>query len=167
MPRMSPITRRTAVLACALALAGCAGTPPPVRHGTAPTMAAASTGVDTAPAVAPALVPEQRWLQDLFDGTPVTFGPGPDGALRIEMPLKYAFDPGRNVAKPPLSALAGKVAASLARQWRARIAVAAPTAERADTLKSLLQARGVAANRIDLLPASRAEVVELRLLPPA
>jgi hypothetical protein len=164
MPAMS-IDRRTATVAGALLLAGCAGAPTS-RPGT-PSMAAAKTGADAMPGVAPALVPEQRWLQDLFEGTPVSFSPGPDGALRIEMPIKFAFDPGRNVAKPPLTALAGKVAASLARQWRARVAVAAPSPERADSVRNLLQSRGVPAQRIDLLPAPRTEVVELRLLMPA
>jgi hypothetical protein len=146
---------RRSTLALALLLAGCAGT------GVAPTAA------PTPPAaVAPALAAEQHWLEDLFRGTPVTVGPGPNASLRLEVPLKYAFDAGQVTVKPPLAAVLDKVAASLARQSRARLqaAVPAPTG-RADGVRDHLVARGVAGYRIERLPP-RADAVELRLLVP-
>ncbi len=153
------ITRRT-VLAGAAAgwLAGCASKPG--------TRAPDGTTVPVPPGgVAPELAAEQRWLEELFTGTPVVVGAGPDGTVKVEVPLKYSFDPGRKVVKPPLEAVLGKVAASLHRQKRARLLLAAPTPEQTEVLKSQMQTRGIAAFRIGSLPL-RADAVELRLLQP-
>ncbi len=146
--------------AAVAALAGCASKPPGSR------LPDGSTVPIPAGSVAPELVPEQRWLEELFTGTPVAIGAGPEGTLKVEVPLKYAFDPGRKAVKPPLEAVLGKVAASLHRQKRARLLLAAPTPEQTEVLKSQMQARGIAAFRIGSLPP-RADAVELRLLQPA
>ena len=89
-------------------LAGCATSPsaPPVQQ--AP--------VATAPAPAPvaplSLPAEQRRLADLFRGTPVVFVMTPEGAMRVEVPLKFSFDKGRAVVKPPLAKVLDYVAPS-------------------------------------------------------
>lgn len=152
------LSRRTLIGVAAALLAGCASKPG--------TRAPDGTTLPVPPgSVAPELVSEQRWLEELFTGTPVVVGAGPEGTLRVEVPLKYSFDPGRKVVKPPLEAVLGKVAASLHRQKRARLLLAAPTPEQADALKSQMQTRGIAAYRIGSLPL-RADAVELRLLQP-
>ena len=116
------------------------------------------------PVVAPQLAAEQRWLVDLFQGTPVLIAPGPLGELRVEVPLQYSFDKGRAAVKPPLAAVLDKLAASLGRLPRTLVQIAAPSAERTEALRAGLLARGVASPRIGRL-ASRADAVELRLLP--
>jgi hypothetical protein len=152
MPPMKRFRRSPRALPALLLLAGCAGT------GVAPSTAP--------PGVAPALAAEERWLEDLFRGTPVTVGPGPNAALRLEVPLKYAFDAGQVAVKPPLAAVLDKVAASLARQSRARLQVAVPAPTgRADGVRDHLLSRGVAGFRIERLPP-RADAVELRLVAP-
>jgi len=145
------------VLGAAAALAGCASQPQ------AP--AGAGMGV-AAPAEVPAqLAAEQRWLAQLFDGTPVTVGATNEGAVRLEVPLKYAFDNGRAAIKPPLNAVLEKVATSLLRQRRSRLQLAAPSIDRVDAMRAQMIARGIAAYRIERLPL-RADAVELRLVEP-
>lgn len=154
------LKRRSALaVAAAAALAGCASPRPGSR------LPDGSTVPIPAGQVAPELVPEQHWLEELFAGTPVSVGAGPEGTLKVEVPLKYSFDPGRKAVKPPLEAVLGKVAASLHRQKRARLLLAAPTPEQTELLKGQMQTRGIAAFRIGSLP-QRADAVELRLLQP-
>ncbi len=117
------------------------------------------------PTVAAPLAAEEHWLQQLFAGTPVLVGPAADGAVRVEVPLKYCFDEGGNAVKAPLAVVLDKVAASLARQRRARLALAAPTPERSTSVRAAMVARGVHAYRIESLPP-RADAVELRLVAP-
>ena len=144
-----------ATAAAALLLAGCAGTPLAPAAGSPPAVAE----------VPAPLAAEQHWLAQLFEGTPVTVGATDQGAVRVEVPLKYAFDPGRPAIKPPLNAVLDKVAASLARQKHARLQLAAP-AERGDSVRSAMLARGIPPARIDRLPP-RSDAVELRLFAPA
>lgn len=180
----APLHRTLAPLCAALLLAACASPPqpapppvataprpaaPPAVPPPPPPQAAASAPVapasPPAPAVAPQLVAEQRWLEDLFRGTPVAIaplGPGPNSPLKLEVPLKFSFDDGKAVVKPPLGAVLDRVAASMARQPRTRVQVAAPAAAPADSVRSHLVARGVQAHRIERLPA-RSDAVELRL----
>lgn len=117
------------------------------------------------PTVTPQLAAEERWLQGLFAGTPVRIGPGPGGALRLEVPLRFAFDTGQAAVKPPLAAVLDKLAASLARLPGARLQIATPLAAQGDGLRDALKARGVAVYRLGRLPA-RADAVELRMLAP-
>jgi outer membrane protein OmpA-like peptidoglycan-associated protein len=88
-------------LALAALLAGCATSSklPPVQQapGSAP------AGSTPAPVTALSLPAEQKRLADLFRGTPVVFEMTPEGSLRVEVPLKYSFDKGKSVVKPPLA----------------------------------------------------------------
>lgn len=158
--------RRLSQICAVVWLAGCASRPAPQPPEPVPTPApapASAPTVPSAPTVAAPLAHEQRWLRDLFQGTPVNVAAGPRGELRVEVPVQYAFDAGQPAVKPPLGAVLDKVAASLGRLPRTRVQVAAPAAERNETLRNALVARGVAAYRIDRLP-DRADAVELRLL---
>lgn len=149
---MARIQGRLSALALAALLAACAS------HVTAPSTPAR-------PTVAAPLAAEEHWLAQLFAGTPVLVGPAADGAVRVEVPLRYCFDEGGNAVKAPLAVVLDKVAASLARQRRARLALAAPTPERNTSVRVAMVARGVRAYRIESLPP-RADAVELRLVAP-
>ena len=111
------------------------------------------------------LAAEKQWLQDLFRDTPVTVASAPEAGVRVEVPLKYAFDTGKDVVKPPLAAVLDKVASSLHRQPRAQLRVAAPAGARAETVRQQLLKRGVPAARIGPLVA-RGDAVELQLWVP-
>src|SRR4249920_3192953 len=94
-------------LLVALVLAGCATAPGPAAPPPAPP---APSAPPPPPVVAPQLELEQHWLEELFKGTPVTIGPGSAGELRLEVPMKYSFDPGKPAVKPALGAVIDKVA---------------------------------------------------------
>jgi outer membrane protein OmpA-like peptidoglycan-associated protein len=114
------------------------------------------------------LVSEQRRLADLFRGTPVVFEMQPDGSLRVDVPLKYSFDDGQTVVKPPLAAVLDRVARSQ-RTQKTKLRVAAPTdaksanaqlaRERAASTRDYLVAHGVKASRFAAIaPASNGNV---------
>lgn len=90
--------------------------------GTSPTSTAPAKG-DSAPR--PTLAQERQRIADLFQGTPVTLAIDGDGSLRAEVPLKFSFDAGRAVVKPPLGALLDRLAGSPATRGGAWF-VAAP-----------------------------------------
>jgi outer membrane protein OmpA-like peptidoglycan-associated protein len=155
--------------ALVLVLAGCATAPrpaaPPAAPLPAPAPARPTPPAPPPPAVAPELVAEQRFLEELFRGTPVTVGavgPGPNSPLRLEVPLRYSFDEGSATVKPPLGAVLDRVARILERQPRARVQVATPGAERTASVRRDLTARRVASHRIERLP-DRPGAVELRV----
>lgn len=158
------------VLLATAVLAGCGSVPKTTQPAPRPQAAGvpaapADAPAAAGPAVSPELVAEQRWLEDLFKGTPVVIGavgPGPNAPLKVEVPLRYAFDDGRSEVKPPLGAVLDRVAASLQRQPRARVAVSAPSAGGTASVRGHLLAKGVAAYRIEKLPL-RPDMVELRL----
>lgn len=171
MPAMVRVVPLLALCGAAL-LAACGSAPktssprPQPGASASPAPGASATPAEPAPlGVMPQLAAEQRWLEDLFKGTPVVigpYGPGPNAPLRVEVPLRYSFDEGRSVVKPPLGAVLDRVAASLARQPRARIGVAAPSDGNTASVRGQLVAKGVQAYRIEKLP-NRPDMVELRL----
>ncbi len=150
-------------LLAALLLAGCASTqntPPAPTPPRAPALAVPQ-------AAPPVLAAEKHWLEDLFRDTPVTVSAAPDAGVRVQVPLKYSFDTGKDLVKPPLAAVLDKVAASLHRQQRAQLRVAAPAGARAENVRQQLLKRGVPAARIAPLVA-RGDAVELQFwVPPA
>jgi len=156
----SPVARAPvlALLAALALLAGCA-TPttapteagqPPLRPGQPP------------PNV---LAAEVQWMQQLFDGTPVTVASDADGAMRVDVPMAYAFDAHSPAPKPPLRAVMDKVAISLARQASAKVQVAAPgPATRGAAMRSYLLGRGVIGLRVSVVPPL-VDAVTLRVVP--
>ena len=140
-------------LAVALALAGCGSVP----RGPVSAPGAAPVPVPAAPSL-PTLASEQRRLGDLFADTPVTVQRGADGRLRLHVPLRFSFDPGRAAVKPPLAALLDRLAVSLKQQGGfsvrinasgdARTAAAGQLArERAAATRDYLIARGAPPGR--------------------
>ncbi|MDE2398719.1 MAG: hypothetical protein KGL43_16120 [Burkholderiales bacterium] len=111
---------------------------------------------------APTLADEQRRLAALFQGTPVLFALNADGSLRVEVPLRFCFDPGRAVVKPPLAAVLDRLARSQ-RDATTRFALTAPldrgsrdaalAPARSDSVQRYLVERGIAASRF--LPAGQ------------
>jgi outer membrane protein OmpA-like peptidoglycan-associated protein len=162
----SPVITATAV---GLLLSGCS-----LFHTTTPsaptTAKKPSVGAPALPEEQPkvSLASEQRRLADLFRGTPVVFEMQPDGSLRVDVPLKYSFDDGQTVVKPPLAAVLDRVARSQ-RAQKTKLRVAAPTdarsanpqlaRERAASTRDYLVAHGVKASRFaGIAPASNGNV---------
>lgn len=152
----------TVATAATLVLAGCAGTPS--KGGSRPATAAATGPVmPSGP-----LAGEARWLQSLFNGTPVQVVPEPEGALRLEVPMSYAFDGESAVPKPPLKAVLDKVALSLYRQPTARVHLGPPgpaARERLAALRSYLGTKGVTPQRMLAAAPAQADQLLLRLTP--
>ena len=90
--------------------------------GTSPTSTVPAKG---ASAPRPTLAQERQRIGDLFQGPPVTLAIDGDGSLRAEVPLKFSFDAGRAVVKPPLGALLDRLAGSPATRGGSWV-VAAP-----------------------------------------
>jgi hypothetical protein len=166
LPAMN-ILRLLAALAVAALAAGCATTP------SAPTGTVIHAPSATAPATPPAPPPsplesEVRWMRQLFNGTPVAIDTERDGAMRVEVPMQFAFDGDGAVVKPPLAAVLDRVAISMKRHPTSRVHVAAPgksAAARSAAMQAHLKSRGVAPARIAMTAAKREEVVALKLVP--
>ena len=163
-------------LLAALALAGCASTQTAPTAATsastsssvsapAPTRAASAPSVAVPQAAPPVLAAEKHWLEGLFRDTPVVVAAAPDAGVRVQVPLKYAFDTGKDTVKPPLAAVLDKVAASLHRQPRAQLRLSAPAGARAENVRQQMLKRGIAPARIAPLVA-RGDAVELQLWVP-
>lgn len=152
----------------AFGLAGCGAAPPPARPAPSERSAAA------APA-RPSLMAEQRRLAALFRGTPVVFAMQPDGSLKVEVPLRYCFDPGRAGVKPPLAAVLDRVAKSQ-RDAATHVVVTASTdpgakslalaTERAVAVRQHLADHGIAAARFSISAVNSASGVRLVVSPP-
>jgi len=153
-------------LALVLAVCGCSSVAPP----SAPVPA---TPADQRAAAPAALAVERRWLQSWFEGTPVRIAQGADGAISVEVPREFSFDPGQSRVKPPLVAVLDKVADSLRRRPQARLTqLAAPDdaasagplgLQRAAQIRQHLLARGVPAVQLGKPSATSAPLVQLRL----
>ena len=108
------------------------------------------------PAPPPTLAAEQQRLSALFDGTPVVFAMQGDGSLRVEVPLRFSFDPGSSTVKPPLAAVLDRIATSQ-RRASSRLLVIAPGDkrgkgvtlgnDRAVSARDYLVGHGIAATR--------------------
>jgi outer membrane protein OmpA-like peptidoglycan-associated protein len=155
-----------------LAIGGCAGvTPPPPPPK--PAAAASVPSPDQRAAAPAALAVERQWLQSWFQGTPVLIAQRGDGALTIEVPREFCFDPGRSEVKPALAAVLNKVAESMRRVPPARLAwVAAPddahgnvslAPQRATQVHKHLLSQGVPAARMGKPTATAAAAVQLRM----
>lgn len=179
------LTSRGVAAAAALALlaglTACRSTAP-AASTSAPSPAAAMpppqppvTGAEPAPPVLPPSAPlaaEARWLNDLFAGTPVRVTGERDGSVRLQVPMKYAFEGAAAAAasapKPPLQAVLDRLSQSLKRQPSARLQAAAPgpaSAERLAAIRSHLAGKGVANWRVAQAGTPADGQVLLRLVP--
>src|SRR5689334_2729491 len=117
---MNAFARFAAVclLPAAAFVAGCATKPSPTNPP--PLVVPAQPPASPSPPPSP-LESEARWMRQLFDGTPVVVDTERDGAMRVEVPLQYAFDGDQAAIKPPLNAVLEKVALSMKRNPTARV----------------------------------------------
>ena len=155
-------------------LSGCAGvtspsTPPPP----APSTPAQRT------AAAEALAVERQWLGSWFRDTPVRVAQRGDGAVSVEVPREFSFEPGKSSVRPALAAVLDKVAQSLRRTPIADLhLIAAPgdpngaatlAVQRATKVHEFLRSRGVPAGRLAKPTAASGSAVQLRIeaAPPA
>ena len=119
---------------------------------------------------------ERQWLQSWFQGTPVVIV-RQGAALRVDVPLVHAFEPGQPQVKPALGAVLDKVAESLRRNPQTRLRlVAAPgdgagsgpaevalATKRATQVRSHLRQRGVAEARLASPSRTTVMAVQLKL----
>ena len=155
------------------ALAAC-GTKP-----TAPSSSPAGPGAPTSPSTPgtpvpepprPTLAAEQKRLAALFEGTPVVFTMQHDGSLRVEVPLRFSFDPGSSTVKPPLAAVLDRLATSQ-RRGSSRVLVVAPGDkrgkgitlgnDRAGSTRDYLVGHGIAATRFTLASVVEPDLVRI------
>ena len=168
MSRWSGAGVVVAAAVAALGLAGCAGpalSPSPAPPG----------GATPAPPAEPprpgqppptVLAGEVKWMQALFDGTPVRVASESDGSMRVDVPMTFSFDDKSPTPKPPLRAVLDKVSATMSRQPSAKIQLAAPgAAARASAMRSYLGSRGILALRVSTLPPAANDLVVLRVVP--
>jgi uncharacterized protein YceK len=152
-------------LVVALSVSGCASVAPPTTPG--------PMTADQRTAAAEALAVERQWLQSWFRGTPVLVAQRKDGAVTIDVPREFCFEPGRNSLKPALAAVLDKVAESMRRLPFAQLPLlAAPddairTAQlalpRATQVRDHLRSRGVPDWRLGKPSATGAAAVQLRI----
>jgi outer membrane protein OmpA-like peptidoglycan-associated protein len=178
-------------LAGVLVLAGCASAPPRPGGTVAPTGPEPAATAAPAPAPGPVAPPapptpaqqrtaaastlavERQWLASWFKGTPVVVAQRPDGAVTVDVPREFCFEPGRDAVKPALAAVLDKVAESLRRTAVAEIRyVGAPgdaggaatlAAQRAARVHDYLRKRGVAPARLAAPTAGTGTAVQLRI----
>lgn len=96
-----------------LTLAGCA-TAPTTTSGVAPPVSeappAASAGGLFGSGLSDALEPQRLRLQGALKGTPVVVEATAERALRVSVPLKNSFEPGRSAVRPALAAVLDQLA---------------------------------------------------------
>ncbi len=144
-------------------LSGCGTAPAPITRAPPATVA---VPVAPPPKLAPTLAQERQRLAELFKGTPVVLAIDADGSFRAEVPLKFCFDAGKSVVKPPLAALLDRLAKSPATQ-RSAWTIAAPAdakskgfslaGERAASARDYLVAHGANAARFTISAVGSAE----------
>lgn len=155
-------------------LAACGSTPPAppsanAGGATAPRAASTAPPPTTLPA-------EYKRLSALFQGTPVLIELQRDGSLRSQVPLKYAFDPGKAVVKPPLAAVLDRLVPS-AKLSNVQVRIAPPAEakakaagsvvrERAASARDYLVGKGVAPTQFAPFAAPLADAIEIVIARP-
>ena len=180
-PRLAPLV--------IVALASCSSGPPPTPAVQAPEASAPvapapiplAAAVSAAPptlaeqrtANASTLAVERQWLATWFKGTPVVIAQRPNGAVVVDVPREFCFEPGKDVVKPALAAVLDKVAQSMRRTTIAELhLIAAPgdaagggplALRRAAKVYDYLRGRGVTEARLAKPTATGAAAVQLRI----
>ncbi len=186
---MTAMTRRISWGLMGLMLAGCATEPVTTPSATTASPAAASTtaappaSVPAPPpeptpaerrtAAASTLAVERQWLAAWFKGTPVVIAQHPSGAVTVDVPRTFCFEPGQDAVKPALAAVLDKVAQSMRRTAIAELhLIAAPgdagganalALRRATRVYDFLRARGVPEARLTKPSATGGTTVQLRI----
>ncbi len=156
----NPLRSLALCTALAAGLAGCAnrpGTPPAPGTEPAPSSPSLFGGLFGS-GLSPALEAQRTRLQDVLRGTPVVVEATGDKRLRVEVPLRHAFDPGRSAVKPPLAAVLDQLAFGFKPHAAvSELRIAAPTEDKASaqlvqdrgaSTRDYLVARGVPISRI-------------------
>jgi outer membrane protein OmpA-like peptidoglycan-associated protein len=160
---MRKTTRIGLAFATATLLSACVTTPPPAQGGArSPGAAPASSGSFFGnlfgSGLSPALEAQRDRLKQALSGTPVVIDTTDDHRLRVNVPTRHAFDPGRAAIKPALGAVLEQVAIGF-KPYAAttELRIAAPgddkaparlVQDRAAAVRDELIARGVPASRI-------------------
>jgi len=154
------------------ALAACGTKPssPSPSPGTGAPTAPPTPGAAVPEPPRPTLAAEQKRLAALFEGTPVVFAMQQDGSLRVEVPLRFSFDPGSSTVKPPLAAVLDRIATSQ-RRGSSRVLVVAPGDkrgkgitlgnDRAGSTRDYLVGHGIAATRFTLASVVEPDLVRI------
>ena len=152
-----------ATLAATALLAACGAYPPapgqPPAAGQPPAPAAPpSLGGLFGSGLSPALESQRTRLKQALEGTPVRVEPTDDRRLRVEVPTKHAFDPGRAAVKPALAAVLDQLAIGFRPQaTTTELRIGAPgddqaservVQERGQSTRDYLIGRGVPISRI-------------------
>jgi outer membrane protein OmpA-like peptidoglycan-associated protein len=162
MPRHRVAAIAALALAAIAALAGCATALPPGATPRAASPVAQEASLEV----------EQRRLAARYRGSPVVAVLDDDGALWVEVPAGYAFDPGKTDPRPALGALLTEVAASVRRVPGARLRISAPSDEgaspvqadrRASQVRAKLVRLGVPTVDITTVPTRRAGWLMLQM----
>jgi len=177
-------------LVVTLSLCGCTSNPPSSSTSStasppSPATVAAQGPAASAPptpaqqrtAAASTLAVERQWLASWFKGTPVVVAQRPDGAVVVDVPREFCFDPGHDTVKPALAAVLDKVAQSLRRTPIAELhLIAAPAdpngsatlaVQRATRVYDYLRSHGVATGRLAKPSAASGAAVQLRMEAPS
>ena len=166
----------------ALSLCGCVSGPSSTSSSTlvgaptttqAPVAPAPQTPAQQRTAAASTLAVERQWLASWFKGTPVVVAQRQDGAVLVDVPREFCFDPGRDAVKPALAAVLDKVAESLRRTSIAELhLIAAPGdasgsaslgVQRATRVHDYLRSRGVPPGRLAKPSTASGAAVQLRI----
>jgi outer membrane protein OmpA-like peptidoglycan-associated protein len=173
-------------LLVALSLYGCASNPsstspssssPTTAAAPAPGASAPPTPAEQRTAAASTLAVERQWLASWFKGTPVVVAQRPDGAVVVDVPREFCFDPGHDTVKPALAAVLDKVTQSLRRTPTAELhLIAAPSdasgsatlgVQRATRVYDYLRTHGIPAARLAKPTAASGAAVQLRMEVPS
>lgn len=144
--------------------------PPTAAQSPAP---AASTPAELRTAAASTLAVERQWLAAWFKGTPVVIAQRQNGAVIVDVPREFCFDPGQDKIKPALAAVLDKVAQSMRRTAIAELhLIGAPGdasggmplgVKRATRVYEFLRARGVSDSRLARPTSTGGTAVQLRI----
>ncbi len=145
--------------------------PPPAPPP--PPAPAASTPAELRTAAASTLAVERQWLAAWFKGTPVVIAQRPNGAVVVEVPRDFCFEPGKDTVLPALAAVLEKVSQSMRRTAIAELhLIAAPTdaggaaalgVRRATRVHEFLRARGIPEARLTKPTLTGGTAVQLRI----